>query len=167
MINPFSQLSRPLLEALVASGKKFFIRQSFNRPRGEAGDGIKAYFILTHYAEKGHAEHHYGAISEDPHRYMYSWDKQEHRGKLLLAAEQPEGYRIFASVFNKDWEKHITVNLKQKLRIYVESKLGWKPSVAETVAFDIYVSYGELYAKLKLRSQEVRVKLEEIENYHR
>ena len=165
-MNPFSLLSRPLLEAFVASGKKFFVRQSFNRPRGNADHRVKAHFILTHYAEKGHAEHHYGAISEDPYKYLYIWEDPDHRRKLFLAAEQPAGYRIYASVFNKDWEKHITVDLKQKLRKYVESKLGWKPSVAERVVFDIYVNYGELYAKLKLRSQEVRVKLEEIENYH-
>lgn len=165
MLNPFALLTVPLLQAFVNSGKKYFIRQSFNRARDHFDEGMKGYFIISHYGEKGHAEHHLGAISEDRYRFMYDWENMDHRRKLLTAAAQPQGYRIYASVFNQDWEKYLTNPLKQKLRNYVESKLHWKPSVAETVGFDIYVNYGELYARLKLRNQEVRVKLAEIENY--
>lgn len=165
MFNPFALLTTPLLQAFAESGKKFFVRQTFTRAKDHFHDQIKGYFIISHYAEKGHAEHHFGAISEDPYKFMYEWENAEHRKKLLTASKQPEGFKIYASVFNKDWERHLTNPLKQKLRYYVEGKLGWKPSVAETVQFDVYVNYGEVYAKLKLRSQEVRIKLEEIENY--
>lgn len=165
MFNPFALLSAPLLQAFVNTGKKFFVRQRFNRASDHFHDQVQGYFIITHYAEKGHAEHHYGAISQDPYKCFYEWENDEHRNKLIVAASQPEGYKIYAAVFVPDWQKHITNPLKQKLRNYVESKLGWKPSVAETVAFDIYVNYGELYAKLKLRNQEVRIKLAEIETY--
>ena len=158
-------LTRPLLEAFAESGKKYFVRQTFSRAKDDFPADNRGYFIITHYEEKGHAEHHYGAVSEDPFRFMYHWDNSDHRSRLFLAAEQPKGYKIYASVFNKDWEKQITGALKQKLRNYVESKLGWNPAVMDTVGFDIYVHYGELFARLKLRTQEVRVKLEEIEKY--
>ena len=165
MFNPFTLFSRPLLDAFVQSGKQFFVRQQFQRARDHFHVRIKGYFIITHYAEKGHAEHHFGAVSDDPYKFLYNWQDPEHQNKLIIAAAQPAGYKIYSSVFNQDWEKHITNPLKQKLRNYVEGKLGWKPSVAETVGFDIYVHYGELFARLKLRTQEVRIKLEEIENY--
>jgi hypothetical protein len=165
MFNPFALLTTPLLHAFVDSGKKYFVRQTFLRAGDHFHQDIKAYFIITHYAEKGHAEHHYGALSEDPWKFLYDWENADHRKRLLTASAQPEGYKVYASVFKKDWQKHITNPLKQKLRNYVESKLCWKPAVAETLGFDIYVNYGEVYAKLKLRSQEVRIKLAEIENY--
>ena len=38
---------------------------------------------------------------------------------------------------------------------YIDYTLHWKPGRGETVDFNIYASYGELYAKLKLRSHEV------------
>src|SRR5687768_7876136 len=165
MFNPFALLSKPLLYAFVQSGKKYFIRQDFKRASDHFHENVKRYLIITHYTEKGHAEHHYGAISQDPYKFMYDWENADHREKLHIAAAQPSGYKIYSTVFNKDWEKHITNPLKQKLRNYVEGKLGWRPSVAETIGFDVYVHYGELYARLKLRTQEVRVKLEEIETY--
>jgi hypothetical protein len=165
VFNPFAILTPPLLEAFVQSGKRFFVRQQFNRAHDHFHEEVKGYFIITHYAEKGHAEHHYGAISEDAFKFLYDWQDPDHQKKLCIASSQPKGYRIYSSVFNPDWQKHITNRLKQKLRNYVEGKSGWKPTVAETVGFDIYVNYGGLYARLKLRTQEVRVKLEEIENY--
>ena len=165
MFNPFVLLNTTLLHAFVDSGKKYFVRQNFFRASDHFHEDVKGYFIITHYAEKGHAEHHYGAISEDPCRFIYDWEHPDHRKRLLAAAAQPEGYKVFASVFKTDWQKHITNPLKQKLRNYVESKLGWKPSAAESLGFDIYVHYGEVYAKLKLRSQEVRIKLAEIEDH--
>ncbi|MEJ7740461.1 MAG: hypothetical protein WKF97_23840 [Chitinophagaceae bacterium] len=164
MFNPFSPLSKPLLDAFVKAGKKYFVRQTYNRARDHFDQGIKGCFIFTHYAEIGHAQHHYGAISQDPNKFLYEWDNPEHQSKLNIAASKPSGYKIYATVFQRDWEKTITNQLKEKVRKYIDYKLGWKPGRGETVAFTIYVSYGELYAKLKLRAQEVRVKLEDIEN---
>ena len=65
MFNPFSPLSTRLEDAFVKAGKKYFVRQTYTRPSGHFDEGIKGYFIFTHYAEIGHAQHHLGAISED------------------------------------------------------------------------------------------------------
>lgn len=66
-------------------------------------------------------------------------------------------------MFEKDWQKLITDHLKGKVKKYIDYSLGWRPGRGETVDFQVFSNYGELYAKLKLRSQEVRVKLELIE----
>ncbi|MEO5998861.1 MAG: hypothetical protein ABIN89_18970 [Chitinophagaceae bacterium] len=164
MFNPFSTLSVPLLDAFVKSGKKYFVRQTFTRGKSLLDEGVKGYFIFTHYSEIGHAQHHLGAIEHDPNRFLYEWDNQEHQQKLIIAAGTPPGYKIYSSVFEKDWQKWLTVHLKDKVKKYIDYRLGWKPGGGETVDFQIYSNYGDLYAKLKLRSQEVRVKLELIEN---
>lgn len=164
MINPFSPLSRPLLDAFIKSGKKYFVRQTYTRCRNLLEDGLKGCFIFTHYAEIGHAQHHIGAISEDSGRFLYEWDNKEHQQRLIVSAGSPAGYKIYSSVFEKDWQKWITMPLKDKVKKYIDDTLHWKPGGGETVDFQIYINYGELYAKLKLRAQEVRIKLEVIEN---
>ena len=164
MFNPFCLFSNVLLEGFVRAGKKYFVRQTFTRYEDHFDEGIKGYFIFTHYAEAGHAEHHLGAISEDRNRFLYEWENADHQRKLIIASRQPVGYKIYSSVFQKDWQTYLTNPLKQKVRNYINLKLGWNPSRGETLSFEIYANYGELYAQLKLGRQEVRVKLEDIEN---
>jgi hypothetical protein len=164
MFNPFAPLSKPLLDAFIRSGKKYFVRQTYTRAVGHFDEPVKGCFIFTHYAEIGHAQHHLGAISEDANRFMYNWDDYSHRQKLIIAAGAPAGYRVYSSVFERDWEKQISSRFKERVQKFIDYSLGWKPGRGETVDFNIYVNYGELYAKLKLRSQEVRIKLEAIEN---
>lgn len=156
-------LTRQLLDAFVKAGKKYFVRQAYSRGKELLDEGVKGCFIFTHYSEAGQAEHHLGAIAHDPNRYLYNWDKPEDQNKLLIAAGKPDGYKIYSSVFEKDWQKQITLLLKTKVKKYIDYSLDWKPGRGETVDFQIFTNYGELYAKLKLRTQEVRVKLEVIE----
>jgi hypothetical protein len=164
MFNPFALFSNALLLAFVRSGKKYFVRQTFTRANDDFENDVKGCFIITHYAEAGHAEHHVGAISHDPNRFLYQWDNPEHQKKLIVASHQPAGYKVYSSVFVKDWQTRISNPVKQNLRNYIHGKLGWNPLNGERLSFDIYANYGELYAQIKLRGQEVRIKLEDIEN---
>lgn len=164
MFNPFSFLSKPLLDAFVKSGKKYFVRQSFPRAKDHFDESIKAYFIFTQYSEIAHALHHLDAISHDPHRFLYEWDNPEHRQKLCVAADNPPCYKVYACVLNKHWQKQIQNAIREKTRGFIERNIGWKPRRNDTVKCILFVNNGELYAKLKLRAEEVRVKLEEIEN---
>lgn len=165
MYNPFSFLSKPLLDAFVKSGKKYFVRQSFPRAKDHFDEGIKAYFIFTQYSEIDQALHHLNAISHDSSKFLYEWDNPEHRQKLCVAADNPPGYKIYACVLNKHWGKQIESSIKEKTRGFIDKNIGWKPRRSDTVKFILSVDNGELYANLKLGAEEVRVKLEEIENF--
>jgi len=163
MFNPFAPFTPLLLQAFVNAGKRYFVRQAFTRARDHFDEGIKGDYIFTHYSEAGHAQHHLGAISHDPSGYVYNWNNPAHQASLAIAASGPAGYRIYSSVFGEDWQKHLTAPLRQKARQYIDLRLGWKPARGETIGFQLYVHYGEVYAKLTLKAQQVRVKLEEIE----
>jgi hypothetical protein len=164
MFNPFVPLSGPLLQAFVMAGRKYFIRQTYAMPKDLPREGLKGWFIFSHYTDVAQAQHHFGAIEHDPYRLLYDWNKPGDQQKLWIAAGKPEGYIIYSSLFEKDWQKHLNAPLKAKVKKYIDYSLGWKPGRGETVNFEIFASYGELYAKLKLRRQEVRVKLVLIEN---
>lgn len=163
MFSPFAPLTLPLLEAFIKAGRKYFVRQTYLRGRQLVHENIKGYFIFSHYPDIAQAQHHLGAIAHDPNIFLYDWEKPGDQQKLLIAAGQPTGYQIYSSVFEKDWQKLLTPALREKVSKYINYSLDWKPGRGETVDFQIFASYGELYAKLKLRKQEVRIKLELIE----
>ncbi len=102
MFNPLVPLTRPLLEAFVKAGKKYFVRQTYIRGKELLDENVKGYFIFTHYSEIGQAEHHLSAIGQDRSRFLYDWEKSEHQEKLLIAAGKPAGYKIYSSIVEKD-----------------------------------------------------------------
>ena len=107
MFQPFCLLSKELLDAFARSGKKYFVRQAV------LCTGSSKQFMFTHYHDIAFAQEHMGAIEHDPYRYLYQWDDEDHRRRLLMAATQPQGYVIWAAVFRKDWERSITAEVEE------------------------------------------------------
>src|SRR5690242_8819380 len=106
MINPFYPFTRALLEALVKKGHRYFVRQTYRREKNTS-PGFKGAFLLTHYDSVTTAMDHYGAISYDAARFFYDWENAEHRRRLCMAADGPEGYKLYAALFRKDWERPV------------------------------------------------------------
>jgi hypothetical protein len=163
MFNPFYPFNTALLDAFVKQGKTFFVRQTFERGIPPMDDSIKGAYLISHYDNLKDAQVHYDALSRNPNRFLYDWNSDEHQAKLKIAAGSPAGYKVYSSVFQKDWERHITDRMKKGIRLYVAG-LGWQPSRAEGLSTDFYQTFGELYIKLKCKGREVKVKFEEIEN---
>ncbi|MGZ5285820.1 MAG: hypothetical protein ACXWB9_01490 [Flavisolibacter sp.] len=161
--NPFYPFTQNLLYAFVAAGKKYYVRQAFGRGRNTNDQNVSACLLITHYESPTTAMDHFGAISYDPHRFLYSWDEPSHRERLQMAAAGPEGYKIFAAVLRPDWERPVDVVLKKKLRLYIEN-LGWRPGRDEGVRTNYEMQFGELYIRIKYGGREAKVKFDEIEN---
>lgn len=165
MFNIFCPLTSPLLESFIAKGKKYFVRQTYSRgmPLGETE--VKGSYLFTHYGTITEAQAHYNVLKDDDYRFLYDANFPEHLEKLKKAAAGVEGFRIYASVAEPGWEKRAQLNLKPKVKRYIDYKLKWKPKRNEMVDFDLYLQWGELFAKLTSKGQEVSVRLEEIEKY--
>lgn len=162
MFNPFHPFTIALLEAYVNAGKRYFVRQRFDRAKTPHDEGIKGCFLISHYELFTTAQDHLGAIAYDPFRFLYDWEDISHREKLRLAASLPEGYRIYSPVFRPDWEKGISDRMKEKARRYV-AELGWAPKAGEMVNTNYEVQFGELFVRLSYKGRQVKVKFEEIE----
>jgi hypothetical protein len=160
MFNPFVPFTRPLLNAFVKAGKIYFVRQTYHPGTKSIEEGVKGSFIFTHYSNIAFAHHHMSAIAHDPKALLYNWNISSDRDRLLIAAAPPPGYKTFSTVMEKDWEKYITDAIKDKVKSFIDRNLGWRPGRDETVDFQVFTNYGELFARLKLRKQEVHVKLE-------
>ena len=162
MFNPFHPLTIQLLEAFVGSGKRYFVRQRFDRARNINEQGIKGYFLISHYEMLTTAQDHLGAIAYDPMRFLYDWEDGTHRERLYMAAGMPADYKIYSPVFRPGWEAGITDRMKEKAKKYV-AELGWTPKAGETVNTNYEVQFGELFVRLSYKGRQVKVKFEEIE----
>lgn len=163
IFRPFHIFNGKLLDAFVRAGKRYFVRQAFHCGLAHREEGIRAYFIISHYATLEAAQEHFEAIAKDGTRFLYDWEEPEHRKKLILASKNPEGYRIYSNVFQKDWITQITPDLKSRARRYIQERLFWRPSRFDHVHFTIESRFGELFARIQTRNLEACVRFEEIE----
>lgn len=164
MFNPFVPLSPDLLNALVRAGKKYFVRQTFPRGQNILDENIKGYFLYSHYSDMPAALTHYGVLKDDPHRFLFDWDKKEDQIRLVKAANGVEGYKIFANILYDDTDKRVSSKLQQSIRGYIRYKLNWFPARNDGLETHFYTHLGELYIELKFRNHEVRVPLIQVEN---
>jgi len=90
MYNPFGLLHEQLLEALKAKGKRYFVRQAYNRGWEP---GLKGSFLLRAYAahERDLAHEHFQFLGQATGAFLYDTQDPEHEKKLHIAASQPAG----------------------------------------------------------------------------
>lgn len=165
MFNPFCIFSPKLLNAVVKANKRYFVRQTFKRGFSYLDEGIRGYFIISHYDDLKEAQEHFEAISRDGNRFLYDWEDPEHREKLIIASKNPPGFKVYANLFERNWERHITDQFRCRIRRYIEDRLHWRPTRSDTINFHIEMRYGEAYGRIQTRNLEVSVLLEEIETF--
>ena len=162
MFNPLCLFSSELLAAFISSGQKYFVRQTFRRG-ADVDNKTAGTFLISHYSDYGQAFEHFEAVAKDRNRYLYRWSESVDRKRLELAATQPAGFRIFASVVMPDWEKRAEKALNIQVRKYMQQKNLWHPGKKDDVTFELYPHFGEVYVRMRFRKQEIKVSLEEVE----
>ena len=163
MFNPFCFFSQPLLDSFIKGGKTYFVRNVFPRAFDHFDDSVKHYFLFTHYDDHSKAQAHYEAIAHDKYRFLYKVDSEEHLNKLKLAASQPEGYKIYSTLFVPDWKNRITKDLKQKANRYMYKNTNWKPGKCESIHLDLHLQFGELYFTMTYNGHKIITKFVDIE----
>ena len=165
MYNPFPLLNRKLLEDKIEEGKKYFVRQNF--PRGYEAE-LKCAFLFRAYSEeeKERAIEHYEIIKGDRHAFLYDATVPEHMEKLLIAANQPKGYRIYyAGKTQVEWTPPDAY--QQKMRKYlVRNHPGWKTQKNRTqIEVWLQEEFGHLFLKFIFEGEEERIPFDQIEMY--
>jgi hypothetical protein len=166
MYNPYVLLNRPILGALLKQ-PMYFVRQHY--PRGLSPEGENSIpFLLTHYAhhetDKERAERHMRLLTRDRYRFLYDSTSPDHAEKLMVAAGQPGGYRIYINLLPKKWKAD--ASMKLMIGSYVRDKLPWwNYSPADKLQVTLKERYGELFIALLWKGRQTEVLLEEIENF--
>jgi hypothetical protein len=165
MYNPFPLLSKGLLNDQLASGKRWFVRQSFARGM-EAR--LKAAFLVRGYEadEKELAEKHLAALSQDGNAFLYDTAVPEQVERLRIAAGQPFGYKVYyAAKKGIDWRPPAVY--QQKIRRYIgRHHPGWRTTrEGGKIEVGLYEEFGELFIKFSHGEEEEIIPFEGIEEY--
>jgi len=150
MFNPLQPFEERFIAMFRRKGVKAFVRQTYSR-----GDG----FVLIHFENLLAAQQYYDVVKADPARELILLNiSGEERLRELLRKE-----KIYTMLKIKDAEFKVKKLLEKRIRYFIDHKLGWNPSRNDDVQFSLDVQFGEVYAKLKFRAKEIKVKLADIE----
>jgi hypothetical protein len=162
MHNPLVLFDQRTLTALKEAGHLYFVRQSYPRGIDHTNENQKGAYLITHYREEAKAQIHFDALGRDKGRFLYDLSNADHLQKLTKAAEQPEGYRIFAALLReKKWQPGN--DMKGKIKRYISTKLDWKPKGSDTVNTNLFFQFGELFITLKWGSHKAKIPLSDLE----
>jgi hypothetical protein len=160
--NPLSLLTPELMQALIKE-PKLFVRQYYER--GKMGDDIP--LLLTYYYKKNEkdvlrANMHMKILKRDKYRFLYDSENEEDQKKLLIAAGQPEGYRLYVNLLPKKWEAGD--QLRKKLFLYMNQNFTWWQS-ARPAKVNIHLQdlYGQLYLYVTWQGHKAEIILDNIE----
>ncbi len=158
MHNPLYIFTTEVLDELIKTGHRYFVRQTYKRGLNAE---LKASFLISHYEEQAKADIHFKALVNDPNSFLYDAEDPSHLLKLQVAASQPEGYRIYTlHLAMEKWK--VPLILKGNLKRYI-TRLGWQPSRDKGVNAKLFSQFGELFIALKWQSHETKVPLSDIE----
>jgi hypothetical protein len=167
MHNPFPLLTPSLLLAQIseATGKKYFVRQTF--PRGMQ-QGLKAAFLFRAYAadEKESARDHLRRLGHDPNAYLYDVGVAMDMDKLKVAARQPLGYKIYYVGKTKlTWRPPVVY--QDKIKRYLQQvHNNWRTSRGKTqVMTGLYEEFGDIFLKFNFENEVDKIPFDEIEKY--
>jgi hypothetical protein len=165
MYNPFPLLNEPLLNAEVAKGKRYFVRQSFYRGMDAR---IRAALLIRAYPEeeKNGADQHLAAVSGDANAWLYDAAIGEHLEKLHVAARQPFGFKVFyAAKKGLDWKPPVVYEEKMK-RYIRHHHAEWRTKRGgEKIQIGLYEEFGELFLKFSYEGEQDTLPFDDIEKY--
>jgi hypothetical protein len=159
--NPLHPFEARFIGAFRKKGVRAFVKQTYSRgERSMEGQERKGY-VLIHFERMLAAQQYFDVVKEDPARELLNIDEPADVERIH---ELIETTNIYTMLTIKDAAARAQKLLDKRLRYYIEKKLSWFPSRNDEVQFSLDVQFGEVYAKLKFRSREVKVKLEDIES---
>jgi hypothetical protein len=165
MYNPFPLLNEKLLKDKIGEGKRYFVRQYYARGMEPK---LKASFLLRAYEadETELAQKHLQSIKADQYAFLYDTEIPEELRRLVTAARQPFGYKIFyAGKKGIEW-KPPTI-YQEKMKNYIRKKHPtWRsPRFSKKIQAGLSEEFGQLFLTLSYEEEEDRIHFEEIEKY--
>ena len=105
---------------------------------------------------------HFKLLEKDPYRFLYDAQLPEHRERLLKAAGQPEGYKIYINLLPAKWKAPDF--LRQKIALYIAKALPeWKVNRYSKLNIVLQEKYGNLYLDLHWKGRSATVQLDAVE----
>jgi len=168
MYNPFAVITPELMNSILKQ-PKLFVRQHYPRGSDHSDNDKTTGLLLTYYYKEDHIEvnrahFHMQQLADDQYRFLYDSEKEEHRERLIQAASQPAGYKIYLNLLPKTWKP--SVLLRRKIHGYMQHNLPWWDyNTNNKLHIHLKDRYGKLYLLLGWKGNKADVLLENIEKY--
>lgn len=161
--NPFVKFNADILDRLISSGVKYFVRQTYDRARDHFDGQTKGIFLLSHYKDVAAARNHFTTtIKYDSAKKIYDINQPYDLNSLAVAASQPEGYQVYIDLFSFELDKWQPPEpLAKKMERYLRSS-AWKAGGGE-ISANINYQLGVIYVTFKRGTQVMKVDLTEID----
>lgn len=160
MFNPLRAFEPKYLAAFRKKGVKAFVKQTYKRGKGNMPDNPDS-FLLIHFENLLAAQQYFDVIKYDANREILKMDNGEDVTRITSLLNTAA---VFMTLMIKDANERARKVLDKRLKAFIEYKLNWRPGRSDEVIFDLAIEYAEIYVVLKFRSQEIKIKLEDIEN---
>ncbi len=165
MLNPFCRFEEKFISTFLNLKKQYLVSQTL-RLSSLAQIDSKTFLLFTHYSDKGLAKIHFNAVSTDKLAAIIDLENSKHRQKVLGMLNPESQYIIYSSLTIDPKElKTITEKLfTQKIHKYIAGNTNWSISRDHTIKPRLEITFGELYVNIKYKSQNIRMRLQELEN---
>ncbi|HMH33721.1 MAG TPA: hypothetical protein VK543_11865 [Puia sp.] len=165
MLNPFERFQGRFIEAFRKAGKSFLVSQTFNSAKDPFADEEKQYILFSHYGTLSHAQIHLSALKGDKWAAILDLEKEKHRDKILDMLRADSDWVVFSSLIasKESVEKRLNLKYEKNMRRYIEKNTNWRIGGDKTIYPQLDIAFGELFIILKYGSQQIRIKLEELD----
>ena len=164
MLQPFENFQALHLQRLVKLNITYLVSQSYTRGNDHFQVADKTHILITDYDDLNYASVHFNAVKADRYASIIHLSNPMHRNKLdeMIHGDK---YRVYWSIIrnSETLEKQLTAHYKDHLKKYLRKSTDWKIASGEQLMTSFEVIFGELFLQIRYKSEQLRVKFEEIE----
>ena len=166
MFNPFVHFDSRMLPGFKDMKRRYLVSQTNRQATDHFAEEDKINILLSDYEDLKLAKIHYNALT-DKYRSILDLQNPEHVRKLEEMMGMNSKYRLWAA-FIADQDqvpKRLNAKYSRNMRNYVAQKTNWQIGASQTIYPKLELIFGEFFVILKYRSQEIQIKLAELEKY--
>lgn len=164
MFNPFVKFVPQLIDAFRKHNERYIVSQTF-KGGFDLLTNNKEVFMFSKYADLKMAEVHVQALINDKYAAIIDLEKDKHRNKIMEMLQPDSRYLVFSNLVKDQHAIEVFANkhYASKLRRYIEKNTTWRIAKSSNIQPKLQLIFGELFIVLKFGSEQMRVKLQDIE----
>ena len=166
MLNPFARFDERFIAAFRNAKKRYLISQTFTRENNLFRNSGKHYLLLSHYDDPNLAKAHLKAVENDKFADTFDLENEKDRERVKSMVDINSDYVVYSILDLNPKATKIAFDkiFKYKIQKYIANNTNWRIGREQTYVPNLETTFGELFVVLKYSGQEIRVKLEELEN---
>lgn len=164
MFQPFEVFKQDYIRRLIGLKKFYLVTQTYTRGPVDTVNE-KIVLLITDYDNPGLAKIHWNAVKHDKYAAVINLNNANHLAKITEMAGLGSAYILYWSMVKDVNELHqrLTTRYTENIRRFLATNTLWRIGADEKITTRFEVTFGELFIIIKRRSNNIRIKFEDIE----